>query len=117
MTSMKILQRAVEMIRDKKHNKAVELVREHFEGNKLDEIQGNIDIEEEQQYFNQYGDSTQTQIFVAKNKSLVALISIADKISCAFAISVWICFKSSSTELNFFSSRKQKRNSNSSSSP
>lgn len=36
MNSMKILQQAVEMIRDKKHNKAVELVREHFEGNKLE---------------------------------------------------------------------------------
>jgi Cu2+-exporting ATPase len=42
--------------------------------------ENHIDIEDEQQYFNQYGNSTQTQIFVARNKSIVALISIADKI-------------------------------------
>lgn len=42
--------------------------------------ENHIGIEEEHQYFSQYGNSTQTQIFVAKNKSLVALISIADKI-------------------------------------
>ncbi len=39
-----------------------------------------ICIEEEHQYFNQFGNTSQTQVFVAKNKSLVALISIADKI-------------------------------------
>jgi Cu2+-exporting ATPase len=40
----------------------------------------NIDIEGEHQYFNQYSNTTQTHVFVAKNKSLVALITISDKI-------------------------------------
>jgi P-type Cu2+ transporter len=39
-----------------------------------------IDVEEERQYFNYFGNITQTLVFVAKNKSLVALFSIADKI-------------------------------------
>lgn len=39
-----------------------------------------IDIEEEHQYFNHFGNITQTQVFIVKNKSLVALITIADKI-------------------------------------
>jgi Cu2+-exporting ATPase len=39
-----------------------------------------IDIEEEHQYFNQFGNTAQTQVFVAKNKSLTALITISDQI-------------------------------------
>ncbi|MFO7826974.1 MAG: heavy metal translocating P-type ATPase [Bacteroidales bacterium] len=39
-----------------------------------------IDIESEHQYFNQYSNTAQTHVFVAKNKSLVALITISDKI-------------------------------------
>jgi Cu2+-exporting ATPase len=42
--------------------------------------ENNIDIESEHQYFNQYGNTAQTQIFVAKNKILVTLITITDKI-------------------------------------
>ncbi|MFO7843212.1 MAG: heavy metal translocating P-type ATPase [Bacteroidales bacterium] len=40
----------------------------------------NIDIENEHQYFNQYSNTAQTHVFVAKNKSLIALITISDKI-------------------------------------
>ncbi len=40
----------------------------------------NIDIEGEHQYFNQYSNTAQTHVFVAKNKELVALITISDKI-------------------------------------
>ncbi|MFC2151191.1 heavy metal translocating P-type ATPase [Bacteroidota bacterium] len=39
-----------------------------------------IDIYEEQKYFNQFGDEAQSQVFVAKNKLLVALITISDQI-------------------------------------
>ncbi len=39
-----------------------------------------ICIEEEHQYFKRFGNTSQTQVFVAKNKSLVALISIEDKV-------------------------------------
>jgi Cu2+-exporting ATPase len=39
-----------------------------------------IDIEEEHQYFNQFGNTSQTQVFVAKNKSLIGLITISDHI-------------------------------------
>lgn len=39
-----------------------------------------IDINEEQQYFNQFGDDAQSQVFVAKNKELIALITISDQI-------------------------------------
>ena len=39
-----------------------------------------IDINEEQQYFNQFGGDAQSQVFVAKNKELVALITISDQI-------------------------------------
>ncbi len=39
-----------------------------------------IDIESEHQYFNQYSNTAQTHVFVAKNKILVALITISDKI-------------------------------------
>jgi len=40
----------------------------------------NINIEEEHQYFNQFGNITETQIFVSRNKVIVALISVTDKI-------------------------------------
>lgn len=40
----------------------------------------NIDIDSEHDYFNQFGNSNQTQIFVCKNKELVTLINIADTI-------------------------------------
>lgn len=40
----------------------------------------NIDTESEHQYFNQYSNTAQTHVFVAKNKILVALITISDKI-------------------------------------
>lgn len=40
----------------------------------------NIDIETEHQYFNEYSNTGQTHVFVAINKSLVALITISDKI-------------------------------------
>lgn len=40
----------------------------------------NISMEEEHEYFNHFGNVSQTHVFVAKNKSLVALFSIADKI-------------------------------------
>ncbi|MEE4196422.1 MAG: heavy metal translocating P-type ATPase [Bacteroidales bacterium] len=39
-----------------------------------------IDIESEHEYFNQYSNRGQTHVFIAKNKSLVALITISDKI-------------------------------------
>ncbi|MDX9695891.1 MAG: heavy metal translocating P-type ATPase [Bacteroidales bacterium] len=39
-----------------------------------------ITIEKEQSYFNQYGFTAQTHIFVARNNELIALIIIADKI-------------------------------------
>jgi len=39
-----------------------------------------IGMEEEHQYFNQFGNVSETHVFVAKNNSLVALFSIADKI-------------------------------------
>jgi len=39
-----------------------------------------IDMEEEHQYFNHFGNISQTHVFVAKNNSLVALLSISDKI-------------------------------------
>ncbi|MCK5169612.1 MAG: copper-translocating P-type ATPase, partial [Bacteroidales bacterium] len=39
-----------------------------------------VDVEEELQYFNQFRNAAQTHVFVAKNKSLVALITILDKI-------------------------------------
>jgi len=42
--------------------------------------ENNIDIEAEHQYFNQYGNTAQTQIFVAKNRMLITLITITDKI-------------------------------------
>lgn len=41
--------------------------------------ENNIGIEEHQ-YFNHFGDDTQTQVFVAINKIIVALISISDQI-------------------------------------
>jgi Cu2+-exporting ATPase len=39
-----------------------------------------IGMEEEHQYFNQFGNVSETHVFVAKNNSLVALFSITDKI-------------------------------------
>ncbi|HAF30144.1 MAG TPA: heavy metal translocating P-type ATPase [Bacteroidales bacterium] len=42
--------------------------------------ENNLGIEEEHQYFNQFGDDAQTQVFIAKNKDLVAIISISDQI-------------------------------------
>jgi len=39
-----------------------------------------IDINEEQQYFDQFGEGSQSQVFVAKNKTLIALITISDQI-------------------------------------
>ncbi len=42
--------------------------------------ENHLGIEKEQQYFNQFGDNAQTQVFVAMNKVLVALISISDQI-------------------------------------
>lgn len=39
-----------------------------------------IDIEEEHQYFNQFGNTARTHVFVSKNRSIVALISISDQI-------------------------------------
>jgi len=42
--------------------------------------ENNINTDSEHQYFNQYGNTNQTQIFVAKNKTLVILINISDQI-------------------------------------
>ena len=39
-----------------------------------------LDVEDEKQYFRLFENPSQTQIFVAKNKMLVALISISDQI-------------------------------------
>ena len=40
----------------------------------------NIDIESEHEYFNQFGTSSQTLVFVAKNRELIVLIGISDQI-------------------------------------
>ena len=39
-----------------------------------------VNIEDEHDYFKQFGNVTETQVFVAKNKTIVALFSIADQI-------------------------------------
>jgi len=39
-----------------------------------------IDINDEEQYFFQFGDRAQTHVFIAKNKSLIGLITISDQI-------------------------------------
>jgi len=43
-------------------------------------IENRIDISDEHNYFNQFGDLSQTLVFIAKNKILVALIAISDQI-------------------------------------
>ena len=40
----------------------------------------NINMEEEYEYFNHFGNVTQTHVFVARNKHIVALFSISDQI-------------------------------------
>jgi Cu2+-exporting ATPase len=42
--------------------------------------ENNINIDSELQYFSQYGTTNQTQVFVTKNKALVAIINISDQI-------------------------------------
>lgn len=39
-----------------------------------------INMEEEHEYFNQFGNVSQTHVFVAKNKHIIALFSISDQI-------------------------------------
>jgi len=42
--------------------------------------ENNIDIESEHEYFNHFGTSSQTLVFIAKNKELIALIGISDQV-------------------------------------